>query len=133
MIFQLRHVLRTSTPTALSFFETDRREAGEWDNFYSRIAPYSYQGVFCVLINGEFDYRNSEGIAYHLYEKTHPEVSDYPRTLKYLEKGQDPDHAWGVGDPLSNSLPMRRAGSMNAPGFLQVFLRKHLGGLPVTY
>ena len=90
-IFQLETpVLKTLHPDcSVLLFETDRREAGEWDNFYRRIAPYSYQGVFCVLINGEFDYMNSEGIAYHLYEKTHPEVSDYPRTLKYLEKGQD--------------------------------------------
>ena len=90
-IFQLETpVLRTLHPdSSVLLFETDRREAGEWDGFYDRVAPYSYQGVFCVLINGEFDHMTSEGISYKQFPKTLPELTDYPNTLKYLEKGQD--------------------------------------------
>ena len=40
--------------SSVLLFESDRRELGEWDDFYNRFAPYGYQGVFAVLVNGSF-------------------------------------------------------------------------------
>ena len=109
-IFQLTTpVLKTLHPdSSVLMFETDRREAGEWDNFYGRVAPYSYQGVLCILINGYFEYLNDDGVGILKFPQTLPELKQYPKTLKYLVEDQELVRLGVLEIPLDQLIPFEQ-------------------------
>ena len=128
-IFQLETpVLKTPHPeSSVLMFETDRREAGEWDNFYNRVAPYSYQGVFCVLLCGEFEYLNDDGIGFREFPQTLPELKHYPRTLKHLVEGNSLVGLGVMEIPLEQLTPYEESRIYERTWEFSKFYEKALG------
>ena len=89
-IFQLEtEELKKIAPVSdVILYESDRREAGEWDFFYQKFAPYSYQLVYAVLVNGKFGGWDGDkcGLAGFDTEKC-PFLDHFPTSKKLTDEG----------------------------------------------
>ena len=89
-IFQLEtEELKKIAPVSdVILYESDRREAGEWDYFYQKFAPYSYQLVYVVLINGKFGGWNGDCFAHAAFDPEEcPYLDDFPTSRKLTDEG----------------------------------------------
>lgn len=69
-------------------YESDRREVGEWDYFYQHFAPYSYQLVYAVLVNGKFGGWNGDCFAHAAFDPEGcPYLDDFPASKKLTDLG----------------------------------------------
>lgn len=86
-IFQLEteELKKIAPESDVLLYESDRREAGEWDYFYQHFAPYSYQLVYAVIVNGKFGgWDGDEFILSSLFTKQCPFLDDFPATKQMV-------------------------------------------------
>jgi hypothetical protein len=89
-IFQLEtsQLERIFPESNVLLFESDRIEAGEWDYFNRRFAPFSTQLVYAVLINGIFGGFTEESIAFARFDDpTLASLKNFPNTQTLIRKG----------------------------------------------
>ena len=89
-IFQLEtEELKKIAPVSdVLLYESDRREAGEWDYFYQHFAPYSYQLVYAVLVNGKFGGWDGDKCGFAgFYTEKCPFLNDFPTSKQLTEDG----------------------------------------------
>lgn len=89
-IFQLEtEELKKIAPVSdVLLYESVRREAGEWNSFYQHFAPYSYQLIYAVLINGKFGGMDRDCFACTAFSTENSTyLNDFPTSKKLTDKG----------------------------------------------
>lgn len=89
-IFQLEtEELKKIAPVSdVILYESDRRMVGEWDYFYQHFAPFSYQLVYAVLVNGKFGGWNGDCFAHAAFDPEGcPYLDDFSTSRKLTDEG----------------------------------------------
>ena len=94
-IFQLetQELQKIYPHSSAILFGYDKVEQGEWDNFYNRCAPYGYQDVLVMVVNGILhevtDIHTGEWSVFSFSDSSDEQLEPYPNTRDLIDSGTE--------------------------------------------